>query len=538
MRKIILPALVLCIASTQLVAQPEKEVASTIQKVTVYLQGAQVTRNAKAAIPAGASVLKFTALSPILDPESVQVSATGNFTILSVNHQVNYLKETEPGEEIKRLQAEKNQLQAKLDREQVNLQVLDEEERLILANKTLGGDKGWTAEDLKTLADLYRARLTELKVKKLEVGQVVKKFQEDINKLQNQINEIGAKRRNMATSEILVAISAPAAGQAEFKLSYVAPNAGWTPAYDIRVEDISRPVALTYKAHIAQNTGEDWPNVQLSLSTGNPAKTNIRPELQPWWLRFYEPVAAYGVMGRAAGVEAQSAMKAKPANDRIFADELREVSAGPTVEQVGRTTTVEFQIAQPYSIPAGAKPLMVTIAQEEIPAYYEYYCAPKLDKTAYLTAGIAGWDAYNLLSGEALLFFEGAYVGKSYLNTKATGDTLLLSLGRDEGIVVERTREKEFSSKQFLGAKTTQTTGWNIEVRNKKKQAVSIVVEDQYPLSTNEEIEVTLDAAKGAVNDPALGKLSWRLQLPAGKAEKLNFRYSVKSPRRRQLELE
>ncbi len=538
MKKIILPALMLCMASTLLVAQPEKEVPSTIQKVTVYLQGAQVSRSAKAAVPAGASVLKFSGLSPMLDPESVQVSATGNFTILSVNHQVNYLKETEPGEEVKRLQAEKNQLQGKLDRELVNIQVMEEEERLILANKTLGGDKGWTAEDLKTVADLYRVRLTELKVKKLELAQVVKKFQEDIAKIQNQINELGAKRRNAATSEVLVAISAPAAGQAEFKLSYVAPNAGWTPAYDIRVQDISKPVALTYKANITQNTGEDWPNVQLSLSTGNPAKSNIRPELQPWWLRFYEPVAAFEMIsGRAAGVEVQAAAKAKPVNDRIAADEMRAVS-GPSVEQIGRTTTIEFQIAQPYSIPAATKPLTVIIAEEEMPAYYEYYCAPKLDKTAYLTAGITGWDTYNLLSGEALLFFEGAYVGKSFLNTEATGDTLLLSLGRDEGIVVERTREKEFSNRQFLGAKTTQTTGWNIEVRNKKKQAVAIVVEDQYPLSTNEEIEVTLDAAKGAANDPALGKLSWRLQLPAGKAEKLNFRYSVKYPRRRQLTLE
>ncbi|HRF39227.1 MAG TPA: DUF4139 domain-containing protein, partial [Saprospiraceae bacterium] len=166
------------------------------------------------------------------------------------------------------------------------------------------------------------------------------------------------------------------------------------------------------------------------------------------------------------------------------------------------------------------------------------YCVPKLDKTAYLTAGIADWNSYRLLSGEALLFFEGSYVGKTYLNTAETGDTLRLSLGRDESIVVERKREKEFADKQFLGGKITQTTGWNIELRNSKKQAVSIVIEDQYPLSTSEEIEVKLEQSKGAVVNPATGQPLWKLNIAPGKTEKLNFRYSVRYPGKRQLTLE
>lgn len=515
-------------------AQPlEKEALSTIRKVTVYLQGAQVARSATVALPAGQSALKFTGLSPMLDPESIQVSAAGNFTILSVQHQINYLKENEPDAEVKRLQTEIQQLQIKADREQATFSALDEEEKFILANKTLGGEKGWTAEELKAGADFYRSRITELRLRKLDISLVIQKLNEDKKRLQNQINELTARQRNVATSEIVVNVSTPTAASAEFALSYLAPNASWTPSYDIRVQDITKPMALTYKAQVVQNTGENWSNVQLTLSTGNPALNNTRPELQAWWLRFYEPVAYYGRRERMQTADSPAMMK-----DMEVADEAKVMASGPTVEQVERTTTKEFRIAQPYSIAGGTKPVTVVIAQEEVPAFYEYYCVPKLDKTAFLTAGIADWNSYQLLSGEALLFFEGSYVGKTYLNTAETGDTLRLSLGRDESIVVERTREKEFADKQFLGGKITQTTGWNIEVRNSKKQAVNIVIEDQYPLSTTEEIEVKLEQFKGAINDPATGQLLWKLNIAPGKTEKLNFRYSVRYPGKRQLTLE
>ncbi len=537
MRKIIVCiGVCLCVSTLFAQATQEKEVASSIQKVTVYLKGAQVVRTARATLPAGSSVLRFTGLTSQLSTESVQVSATGNFTLLSVNTQTNYLKENEPSEEVKRLQNEKNALQARLDREGVALQVLEEEERLILSNKTLGGQQGWSAADLSAVAELYRNRLTELKLKKLEVTQTMKKLQEDLQKLQQQIQEAGTKRRPTATSEIVVHVSAPAAGPAEFRLSYLVDNANWQPSYDIRVQDISRPVTIAYKANIVQNTGEDWPNVSLSLSTGNPGMSNTRPELLPWWLRFQNPIAY--LKERAYNLNLPDYTSAQKANANTSSLNEVVVAGGPSVQQVARTTTVEFQIAQPYSVSSSTKPLTVTMAELEIPAYYEYYCAPKLDKTAYLTAGITGWETYNLLSGEAMLFFEGAYVGKTVLNTEATSDTLLISLGRDEGIVVERTREKEFTSKSFLGNKTSQTNAWVIEVRNKKKQPISIVVEDQYPLSTHEEIEVSLDAAPGANNDPATGKLTWRKQIPPGKAERYTFRYTVKYPRRRGVVLE
>ena len=173
-----------------------------------------------------------------------------------------------------------------------------------------------------------------------------------------------------------------------------------------------------------------------------------------------------------------------------------------------------------------------------MPATYEYYTAPKLDEAAYLTARIADWEAYDLLSGQANLFFEGTYVGQTFLNTAATEDTLVVSLGQDPGIVVERTKERTFAEQQFLGNRQTATRAFSIEVRNTKRVPVTIVVDDQVPVSTTEQIDVREVEAGGAAYDAATGRLRWRLDLAPGEAETLRFGYEVRYPKNRRITLE
>ena len=135
------------------------------------------------------------------------------------------------------------------------------------------------------------------------------------------------------------------------------------------------------------------------------------------------------------------------------------------VQQVENATSVEFKIEIPYSIPTSGKQFTVDIKEHSLPAYYEYYCAPKLDKDAFLTAQVTDWDDLNLLNGEANLFFEGTYLGKSLLDVQNVEDTLNISLGRDKNIVVTRTKLKEFSKKKFLSNKKIDSRAWDIEVR-------------------------------------------------------------------------
>lgn len=526
----------LAITSLVMAADAEKDVSSTIQSVKVFRQGAQVMRTGKTSIPTGQTILKFTNLSPDLDPQSIQLKANGDFTVLSVNHQLNYLKETEQSAEYKKLLADRDALQDKLEREQVTLQVLMDEENLILGNKDVGGNTGASVEKIKAMADYYRTRLAEIRLKKLEVNATIKKIQGDLAKMQNQINEM-SERGSKATSEILVKILAKGATSGDFDLGYLVRNAGWYPTYDLRVKDIQNPVELAYKANVFQNSGEDWNKIALSLSTGNPSLSGIMPDLQTWRLRFYDPLVNRQNYYNNQQLNEMSKSKQAPAMAQEAIRDQAE-AALPPVEFGENSVSFEFKIDIPYDIPSDARYYTVNVNEYTIPAYYEYYAAPKLDRTAYLTAQLTNWDQYNLLNGEANLYFEGTYLGKSFLDVQSTEDTLTLSLGRDESVVVTRTKEKQFSEGQFIGNKKTETRGWDIELRNKKKQKINIVVEDQYPLSTNDDIEVTLDNAKGAAVDTETGKLRWKLAIEPGKAEKLNFRYSVKYPKKQRLVLE
>ena len=531
---LLLFALLLLLPAITRADEATQDTPSTIKEVTVFRQGAEVHRQGKVSIAAGRSVLKFSGLSPSLNPQSLQFTATGEFTILSVSHQLNYLTEPKPTREIEALEGRKKQFEQQFKREHALGQVFQEEEALLLANKQIGGQQnGVPIDGLKATAEYFRQRLREIKLEQLEIAQRKETLQDSINRLALQLQQLNAAGQSRSVSEVLVAVDAPRAVRSGFSISYLVAQAGWSPLYDLRVKSVGQPVELGYKAQAYQQSGEDWTNVQLTLSTGKPMSSAQRPVLNTWWLREH----LIAVMAGRSQMQKMEIQEEVELEDATLTS--RDVPASrPQVEAYDQATSFEFQIKTPYDIPSDGQQYVVSIAEESLPASYEYYAAPKLNPHAFLTANVTDWEQYRLLNGPANLFFEGTYLGKSLLNVNTASDTLSFSLGIDEGIIISREKEKQYTDKQFIGNKKTQTIGWEIELRNSKRAPASIVVEDQYPISTTEEIEVELGAHKGAIVDKANGKLRWELDLKAGKTEKLDFRYSVKYPKRMNLVLE
>jgi uncharacterized protein (TIGR02231 family) len=201
-------------------------------------------------------------------------------------------------------------------------------------------------------------------------------------------------------------------------------------------------------------------------------------------------------------------------------------------------TTTIFEIEDPYSVPNDGKVYTVDINSYELNALYEYYSVPKLDASAFLTAKITDWQELNLLPGEANLFFEGTYLGNSLLDVLNAGDTLKLSLGKDKGVVIKRTLNKEFSQKKFLGSNKTDTREYEIIIRNNKQLPVTIIIEDQFPISTNKDIEVEkLSYGGGKLNEDTK-RVSWNINIESKKETRLQIGYSVKYPRDKVLQLE
>jgi uncharacterized protein (TIGR02231 family) len=525
-------------------------VDSSITGVTVFLSGAEVQREASVALNAGTRQLVFDQLPAGMLPQSIQVAGTGNFTILGVSHRVNHLKPEEKTAEVAGLEASLKSVGEKLESQRAALADCDAETEMLKQNAAIGGSQtGVKTAELKEFAEFYRAHLNALTGRRLALKSAASELEKEKAALESQLRQLQSSPRR-PTSSVVVEVAAPAAVQAKMQVSYLVYDAGWTPSYDLRASDVNGPVELTYKANVRQNTGEAWNDVKPVLSTANPTVSNTKPELDPWYLSFYTPAppSAYqsfnsrglarsaldniNVMGGAAmrdGGDVMAETEA-PAAPAASAAELTSVAEGQT--------SVEFTIDTPYTIPSDGQTHAVELAKHSLPATYEYYAVRKLDKDVFLLAKVSGWEQLNLLSGPANAFFEGRYVGESYIETRRTDDELTLSLGRDKNITVTRIRKRDFTEKQFLGGNVTETREWDLTVHNKKRQVVAIVVEDQVPVPTDEKIKVEVQEVSGARLDAETGKLTWNLTVAPSATHKMTVKYSVKYPKNRTVPLE
>lgn len=198
---------------------------------------------------------------------------------------------------------------------------------------------------------------------------------------------------------------------------------------------------------------------------------------------------------------------------------------------------IVFDIDLPYDVPTNGKAQTAILKEYEVPAFYKFYSAPKLDKDVFLLAEVPDWEKLNLLPGEANIIFEGTYIGKSFIDPSSTMDTLNLTMGRDKRVVVKKEKLVDYSSVKFLGSNKKQIFTYEITVKNNKKDSIDILTKDQYPVSQNKEVEVELLEYSGAANNEELGVLTWKLKLASGETKKLRVSYSVKYPKDKILNL-
>lgn len=518
-------------------AQSEKTLESKITNVTVFLNKAQVTREAKSRIESGKSTLVITGLTSQLDPESVQVAGKGSFVILGISHRQNFLSELNTPRTLRALTDSIELLQHQVALEQSNKEILNKEEQMLLVNqKIVGTNQNLTVAELKAMADFYRSRLSEIVTSRMKQEDKIKKLTERTAKLQRQINE-QSELHGRNSSEIVVNVSAEATTAVELELNYVVANAGWYPVYDLRAINTKKPVQLSYKANVFQGTGEEWKNVRLKLSTANPNLGGLKPELGTWYLDFYYPVARSFKGKSAAGMMRSTAPEMEDRKMEALAEMAAPAAetVADFVQTIQTTLNTEFDISIPYTVASSSKPTLVDIRNYEMKADYSYAVAPKLDLDAFLMAKATGWEEFSLLPGEANIFFEGTFVGKTYIDPNSIKDTLAVSLGRDKRIVVKREKLKDLASRKLIGTNQKESYAYEISVRNTKSESIKISVEDNMPIAQNAQIEIMLNDAGGANYNKDNGRLVWELLLQPNETKKVLYKYEVKYPKDKQV---
>ena len=622
-------------------ADEGQKISSKVQRVIVFLSGAQVKRTADVSIKQGTSTLIFNNLSPDIDAQSIQVHANGPFTILAVKHEMDFINEQAKQTTAEELRAKQKALRDKINFESNFLTIYEEEANLLRKNQVVSGETtGLDVVKLKQALDFQTERFTEIRKKEQAINSEIEDLNRELQKYDKQLADL-SKGISTATSNVIVTISSKTALQAEFSLSYVVRSAAWFPTYDIRAKDINSPIQISYKANVSQQCGEEWKNIRLTLSTGNPSVSGSKPELNPYYLGYgmyytnpasipntisgrivdgddnqplpgatikvkgtsigavtdangnyslqlphgaqalvasyigykvqetaitggqasfrLEPssnalnevvVTGYGTQRKSdvTGATSTISMDAQPgASSAVYIrgtssinekNILQGQAAGVSkatlpieVNQVENQTNIEFDITDPYTITNDGKQCTVDINEFDLKAIYQYAVVPKVSTDVFLTAKLTDWNKYNFLSGEANLFFEGTFIGKSVIDANATADTLNLSLGADKNIVVTRTSVKTLTEKQNLGSNRKETRDWEIEVKNRKNQLINLLVEDQIPVSQNSSIEVEKQELSGGKLDEKSGKVTWDFQLSPQDDKKVELKYLVKYPK-------
>ncbi|MBP7397458.1 MAG: DUF4139 domain-containing protein [Flavobacterium sp.] len=528
MKKILVFAL-LCFSAIGF-AQKPIFTSAKIKSATVYSNSAELLQSAAVTLPSGTSEIVIKNVADYVNENTIQIGAPSNVTVLSVQFTRNFISEYEIDESnpmIKRVRdsimlIEKEM--GKIANEKVSysktIDLLDKNQNVA------GQNSGLNVTELIKLVDYYRAKRNELSNLVDTLIEKENKLKDKLSKLNSKLELNTQKQEKTSQGKLVLQVMTDAASSVNLDINYITANASWSPFYDLRADNINSPINLMYKAKVVQNTGIDWKKVKLTLSSGNPNQNNTAPILQAWFLRYGYP-RTYGYDNSNAKlntVVVSGYMK----KDKAEMDES-SISNYTTINE--NQLNISFDIDIPYDILSNGKAHSVALKDLKLPATYKYYAVPKVEKEAFLLAEISEYSKFNLLPGEANIIFEGMYVGKTMINPNQTSDTLNLSMGRDKKIAIKREKIADKSGTKFLSGYKEQTFTYDITVKNNKKEAIEMLLKDQYPISTDKEIIIELlDNGKAKVNTET-GILTWDVKLNAGETKKLRISYKVKYPK-------
>jgi len=524
--------LLFVLVSTISFAQKPIFTTAKVKSATVYFNAAEISQTTAVNLPVGTSEIVVKNVADYLNESTVQIGAPNSVTVLSVQFTQNYISEYEIDETnpaIKKVRDSITLVQKEIKKIQIDTYSSQQTIALLDANQNVSGvNTGLNVAELMKLVDFYKAKRTELDNAVVTLAEKETKLKEKLKNLNDKLEINTQKEEKSSKGKLIIQVMNEIAGLVNLDINYITNNASWTPFYDLRADNITSPINMMYKAQVTQWTGIDWKKVKLTLSSGNPNQNNQAPLLSSWFLRYRNiendgdgELDSIAVLNEVV-VQGYSMRKK---DDKVF--KSKSVEANIQENQLN----VSFDIDIPYDILSNSKPHSVALKEIKLPATYKYYAAPRVEKEAFLLAEINDYSKYNLLPGEANIIFEGLYVGKTFINTNQTSDTLNLSMGRDKKISIKREKVVDKSGTRFLSSKKEQTFTYDITVRNNKKEAADILLKDQYPLSTDKEIEIELLQSDNAAANKETGILTWTLKLNPNETKKVRISYKVKYPK-------
>jgi uncharacterized protein (TIGR02231 family) len=534
-------------ALTDTTAEPGLD--APITSVTVFRDGARIQRAGVTELAAGPGSITIGNLPASVDTSSVRVAARGHDLAL-LNVEVSRRVTTEPlREQTARLRAEVERwwdavrgLDDEDAAEQAGLGFLahlSEAAATALARAVGSGRAGY--DELSGMAGHLAASTAGTLARKREIGARKRAAEQELAAAEARLDAAeqgGAKPRSVQFVDVTADLEARAATEAEIELTYHVRGASWRSLYDLVLD--GERLTVSYLAEITQQTGEDWPEVALVLSTSRHGQSQTLPELSPWYIgRPQPPPVPSGGVVRAAGMASESADDGLPsprpraarafsASGQKTSPRARMLAAEQAESESGAGLT--YTAARPLAVPGDGGPHKTLVSRFDADAVLDYLTVPVVAAEAYLRATVTN-GTLLLLPGQARIFHGAQFVGQTHLDTVAPGEEFEVQLGVDDQIKVERKLRRRSTSKALLGGTRTIDIGYEITVENHRDRAAAVSVHDHIPVSTDGDIKVR---AREATPPPAeaddLGELTWKLALAPRESATVNHRFTVEHP--------
>ncbi len=517
----------------------ELSVDAAVEAVTVYPDRARVTMNGAMTLEPGAHMLVVGDLPMVMVPESLRVAGHGEAAVQlrSVDVRRRHYASA-PSEQAAELETAIRDTRA-------DLAVIDDRRATTMAQLGyLDGMRGETAAFAKGLArgnttiaeqtallaylaeqdGELRAALRELDAEAREWGQLLERQMAELAELQ------AARQRERYEARLDVMVTE--GGSFTVELSYVVGKARWQPLYDIRLRDplddaASVTLAVSAMAEVSQHTGQDWPGVQLTLSTARPAVNQRIPDLHPWYISEPRPMpraAAKSLM--SAATPAGTVFDAQP-NDTSMREAAVQVA---TTEQSGAVVT--FVIPGSSDVGGDGTPHKTTVAVYDLTPELDYLAVPRHTTVVYRRAVVTNSTAAPWLPGPINLFAGEEFIGSNRMAYTAAGGEVELILGAEERIEVERELVQRDVDKRLL--RDVRQIQYTYETRLKNLMATKarVTVKDNYPVSQHEQIKVKLDTVQPRPSDQSdMHMLEWELAMTPQFEQTILLQYSIEHPR-------
>ncbi len=502
----------------------ELYVKSEIKHVTVFLNGAQIERKGTAKLSKGMNEIILEGVSDKINAKSFQVSATGARVLSTKYTNINITKQKDHSKRIRTIEDSI----AKIDYQirEINYKKKTyqaEAEVMNLYHKVGSGETGFTVDDLSKLSELHRTRLWNINKNLFELEEKFKRLQEEKRNHQYNITALKRVLPPEYVHAIKIKVQANAAVTSTFNVKYLVGGAAWAPNYDIRVVNTNKDIKIDYHADVMNQSGEDWINKPMTISTFVSEQTLALPKLNEW--KVGKRYTSNNPGRSHVGPKDISRSVAQQSSDLKLLDgvEYAEIE----VSGIG----VDFKLKEKYNIPSDGQVYLVDITEYTLPAMFKYYSIPKMDKDAFILSQISGWEKLNLIEGKANIFLRESFVGESYIKPGVVGDTLSIALGRDNKVYVSRERVEEKTTKQIIGSHKKEIYTYKLTVKNTNPNPIKMVLIDQVPISTDDEVTVNILELSGGIKDDYNGQVDWEVALDAGESKEYILSFSLKYPK-------